>query len=130
VSTYTVTLEPVDPKMLLSINAQNRKGHWSRTAATRYWMPLLRHRLPDIPLLNRALVDVDFRFPNNRIRDTGNLYPVAKILVDGIVGLGVLPADDDRHLVGPHLWRDYPNGPHRVTVRIVDLGPKPDWPAP
>ena len=122
--TRRIVLDGIDPKMLLSINEQNRKGHWSRTAATRYWRPLLRAALgPTGTFSNydRAQIDVRFRFPNNIVRDTGNLYPVAKILVDALADWNVILADDDRHVVGPHLWRDWPNGPHRVTIEIREV---------
>jgi hypothetical protein len=67
----------------------------------------------------RAHVTVTFRFPNNRRRDVHNLLPlVAKPIVDGIVGAGILPDDDDKHLVGPDLRRNPENGPYEIVVTV------------
>ena len=59
-----------------------------------------------------------FRFTNNRRRDTGNLYPTIKALVDGFVDAELLPDDCDGTVDGPHLSRQYPNGPVRISIVI------------
>jgi hypothetical protein len=62
-----------------------------------------------------------------RRRDVGNLYPSAKALVDGLVDYGLIPDDDDRHLIGPDMRRgaqvskrQYPGG-GLIVVTIVEL---------
>jgi len=57
-----------------------------------------------------------FRFPDNRRRDTANLYPTVKALVDGLVDEHRLVGDHDGVLDGPWLRREYPNGPLRITL--------------
>lgn len=124
--THTILLDEVNPTMLLSINEQNRKGHWHRKRCVDYWHGLIvvavmaADGLP--PVLKRARITVTFRFPTRRVRDTANLYPVAKACVDALVTrFEILPGDDDRYLIGPDLRRDPENGPHRVVVHIEDL---------
>jgi hypothetical protein len=62
-----------------------------------------------------------FRFTNNRRRDTGNLYPTVKALVDGFVDAGLIPDDCDGIVDGPHLSRHYPNGPGNIHIAIRPL---------
>lgn len=59
-----------------------------------------------------------FRFPSNHRRDSGNLYPTIKAIVDGFVDAKVLVDDCDGILFGPFLVRDYPNGPAQITIEI------------
>ncbi len=60
-------------------------------------------RLTRAPHLTRARITITIAFPDRRRRDTHNLMPTAKAIVDGLVDAGLLPDDDHRHLVGPHL---------------------------
>ena len=75
--------------------------------------------IPDHPAHRRAtLPDPARMLP----RDTANLYPTVKALVDGLGDAGVLLGDHDSRVEGPWLKRTYPNGPLRL--RLV-LGPLP-----
>ncbi|WP_136314442.1 hypothetical protein [Actinomyces procaprae] len=60
-------------------------------------------RFTRAPRLERARIVIEILFPDRRRRDTHNLMATAKPIVDGLVDAGLLPDDDARHLVGPHL---------------------------
>lgn len=60
---------------------------------------------------------VEVTFPNNRRRDSGNLAPTAKALVDA----GVIPDDCDGLLEGPFVRRVYPNGSPRLRVIVEQI---------
>ena len=91
-------------------------------------------RLTRAPRLERARVTITIAFPDRRRRDTHNLMPTAKAVVDGLVdaGLvdaGLLPDDDHRHLVGPHLEAADDLSPKKFgrrtftfRIAVTDLG--------
>lgn len=88
------------------------------------------------PRLERARLDVEVAFPDRRRRDTHNLMPTAKAVVDGLVDARLLPDDDRRHLTGPLLEAaDDPSprawGRRTFTFRIAvtDLEPSSTIPA-
>lgn len=119
----TIVLDDIDPKMLLSINEQNRRGHWHRKKCVDYWHTKLLSavvgRGRTVPLLKRARIVATFRFPTGHLRDTANLYPTVKALVDvAVEELRVLPGDDDRYVTELVMRRDPENGPHRVVIEI------------
>ena len=58
---------------------------------------------------------------DNRKRDVNNWQPTAKALVDGLVDAGVLEDDNDAHLVGPDLRRDWAAEHPEITIEIVAL---------
>lgn len=120
----TIFIGDVDPKMLLTINEQNKGGQWVRKRAVDYWHGRIRyHRaFHATPVADRAHITIGFRFPTNHLRDTGNLYPTAKAIVDALVRFWhILPGDDDRYLIGPDLRRTWPNGPHEVRIDIEEV---------
>lgn len=82
----------------------NQRLHWAekgeRTAALRKKSKTL-HR--DVDPMRSARLVVTVRWPDHRRRDVANLAPTVKALVDGAVDAGVLPDDDDNHLVGPDM---------------------------
>ena len=114
-----IVLEQFDPTMLLT---SNQRLHWAKHGErTAYWRGLGNTAGVRVEPMERARIVVHLRFPNNITRDVGNWYPTAKGLVDGMVDAGVLPNDDDAHLEGPDLRREYPNGPHRISIEIEAL---------
>jgi len=118
--TTTFTLDPP----CAFINANDRLHHAPKAKLTRTWRDLAAATIntgwfPD--RYQRAHITVAIRFPNNRRRDVGNLYPTAKAIVDGCVDANLLSDDDDKHVIGPDLRRDYPNGEPRVTVTIEEI---------
>lgn len=56
-------------------------------------------------------------------RDLANLHPTAKAVVDGLKIYGLVPDDNDRHFVGPHLFLgDTSTKLHAVLdIQITDL---------
>lgn len=107
---YRVQIRVADPAML--INA-NHRTHWrAKAKKTAHWrevghvagMAALRNGL--LVPMERAHLTAWFSWPDARRRDVGNLAPTIKGLVDGLVDAGVLPDDDDKHLLGPDLRRD------------------------
>ncbi|MCW2785213.1 MAG: hypothetical protein JWP74_1730 [Marmoricola sp.] len=104
------------------INANDRK-HWRTEAkTTKTWREAAateckRANLPafDVPVR----IVIAYRFPDNRRRETSNLQPTSKAICDGIVDSGVITDDRDELVTGPDNRREYPNGPHRVTVTIT-----------
>jgi Holliday junction resolvase RusA-like endonuclease len=110
------------PGKLLNVNSQRGQSRYFGRLVEP-WRQLGRHRALQLDV--KALVPVSiwayFRFTNNRRRDTGNLYPTVKALVDGFVDAGLLPDDCDGIVDGPHLTRHYPNGPPRISISIRSL---------
>lgn len=54
---------------------------------------------------SRVKVTCIFRAPDNRRRDTANLYPSFKACLDGIVDAKVLADDNDKYVVSFTLMR-------------------------
>ncbi|WP_128683426.1 hypothetical protein [Actinomyces qiguomingii] len=86
-------------------------------------------RFSRAPRLERARIVIESLFPDRRRRDTHNLMPTVKPIVDGLVDAGLLPDDDTRHLVGPHLEASSELSPARwgqctytFRVSVFDLG--------
>ena len=118
--TTTIVLEPP----CAFINANDRLHHYPKAKLTSAWRELAAHAVdsgfyPDH--YTRAHITVAIRFATNHRRDVGNLYPTAKAIVDGLVDAQLLPDDNDTHVIGPDLRREYPNGTPRVTVTITPL---------
>ena len=108
----------IDPPTDL-INANQRLHHHAKAKLTRAWRQAACEAVGFDPYhYPRAQITVYVRFANNIRRDVGNYYPTAKAIVDGLVDARILPDDNDRHLIGPDMRRDLPNGPLRVRVRI------------
>lgn len=111
------------PGDLLNVNSLRGQTRFlaRRTAPWRELGALLgvkyRGALPDAPVR----VFAEFRFPTRHRRDTPNLYPTAKALIDGIVDAGVLSDDCDGVIEGPWLKRVYPNGPEQITLVLVPI---------
>jgi hypothetical protein len=123
----TLTLDGFDPAQLVSAN---RKLHYQHAGKVRgYWRNLARtaastaYGVADEGCAwhTRVHITLTVRYPDRRRHDVGNLYPyVAKPIVDGLVDAGVIPDDDDTHLIGPDLRRDPDRGPHRITITVED----------
>lgn len=108
------------PGELLNINSM-RVHHHRAAAMVKPWRTLgwaLAKEQHLQPLQPPVEVWARFRFPTNHRRDTGNLYPTVKALIDGIVSAGVLEDDCDGLLRGPWLVREYPNGDELITLEM------------
>lgn len=119
------TLTLIPPAAL--INSNQRLHFHAKAKLTRAWRDMAHDHALYVAengvRHDQAHITVAFRFPTNRRRDVGNLYPTAKAIVDGLVDAGLLPDDDDKHITGPDMRREYPNGPLRVTVTITQERP-------
>ena len=110
------------------INA-NHRTHWAvtgRRVVSWRGAAKLHARRVHLPVgLGRARVECAFQFTDARRRDVGNLAPTAKAIVDGLVDYGLLPDDDDAHLIGPDLRRGpkSPDGIGLVVVTVTELDP-------
>jgi hypothetical protein len=123
VSTTIVLDPPAD-----FINANQRLHYRKRNELTQAWREAGKAALEALfePYhYPRAHIVCAIRFPTNIRRDVGNWYPTAKAIVDGLVDANLLPDDNDAHLIGPDMRREYPNGPARVTVTIHPLEETP-----
>jgi hypothetical protein len=102
------------------ISANDRYGHFEKAKRTKRWRKAgklaARDVLPE-PLPWARLV-VLYRFPDNLRRETSNLQPTSKAIVDGLVDAGVLVDDRDECCDGPDNRRAWPNGPHEVVVQV------------
>lgn len=106
----------------------NERTHWRRRSElSREWRERTcwLAKAVGIPRLQRASVVIYIAFGDKRRRDVGNYQPTAKAIVDGLVDAGVLPDDDDTHLVGPDL-RCAP-GPRGIRVTITKLSPSSEY---
>ena len=72
--------------------------------------------------LGRAHIVVHVAWPDRRRRDVHNVMPTVKACVDGFVDFGMLPDDDDHHLIGPDLRVDPElSGVARVTRLAFEI---------
>lgn len=126
--TYTVLI-PVDLK--LEALSANGRVHWSvRKARTKVLRDKARVAAlaAHVPPMSRAHLVVTVTWPDRRRRDVANLSPTFKALVDGFVqDAGLLPDDDDTHLIGPDLRvaRETSGTPRLALLRFdwADLTP-------
>lgn len=58
-------------------------------------------RVEKIPRLQYVHIFGIVHATNMRRRDAGNWYPTCKVIIDAMVAEGILPEDDQHHVVGP-----------------------------
>ncbi len=119
--TSIVIPEKLWPGKLLNINAMRGHTRYTgpRSAPWRELGKILARREHLTTFTRPVEMWARFRFPSNRRRDTGNLYPTIKAIVDGFVDEKVLVDDCDGILFGPFLVREYPNGPAQITIEMT-----------
>jgi hypothetical protein len=118
--TTTITLTP--PAAF--INSNERLHYHEKATRTRAWRAAAKAAVESTfepYFYRRARIKVLIRFATNHRRDVGNYYPTAKAIVDGLVDAGLMPDDNDRHLIGPDMRRHIPNGSPLVTVTIQEI---------
>lgn len=116
--TWTVELPPGLPLL----NA-NRRVHWRKRAELTKTIREAAYLLAqgNVPALQRARIVVEYRPPDRRRRDAGNLAPSAKAAVDGLVDAGVLPDDSDDYLIGPDMRRGDVTPQGQLILHITEL---------
>ena len=126
VGEYTLSINC--PRMIRKVPygllSANTRHHWSvNREVARAWrrLAVAAARLQGIPTIQRARVVVTFHKATAARYDPGNLAPVSKAIVDGLVDAGVLPDDSHEYLVGPdHRAGEKTATPH-VVVTITEL---------
>jgi crossover junction endodeoxyribonuclease RusA len=74
----------------------------------------------EIPAMTKALVRGIFHYPDNRARDPANWSPSLKAMIDGgLVDTGIIPDDNDRHLIHWGYSRGRPDVPGGQLVLVV-----------
>lgn len=74
--------------------------------------------------LDRARVIVHIQYSTRRNADPANAWPTVKAVTDGLIDYGLLPDDDDEHLVGPDMRREKGTcrrGYHRLRIEVTEL---------
>ena len=114
---------PLGDKKFLTSNEVNRAGHWARAKNTRAWrdetVKQIREGIPKSRINYFAKIDMIIHKPTARRYDPGNLYPVAKAIVDGIVLSGLLEDDDYMHIDGPHLHHGEPDKDYPGVMVVI-----------
>jgi len=100
------------------ISANDRYGHHEKAKRTKAWREAAALAGWSGEPLPWARLVVWYRFPDNQRRETSNLQPTSKAIVDGLVDVGVLLDDRDEMADGPDNRREWPNGQHAVTVQV------------
>jgi hypothetical protein len=94
------------------LTANGRENHLARSRITRDIRATaqLQARKLDIPRMDKVHVRGVYYYPDNRKRDPGNWHVSLKSMIDGaLVDTGIIPDDDDSHLVDHGIIRGYPN---------------------
>lgn len=111
----------VDVPRDLWLTSNQRLHHQARAKTTRALRDLAhtearrQHLVRD---LDRVRIVAHLTYPDRRRRDANNAAPTTKALVDGLVDYGLVPDDNDHHLIGPdHRFAGITPG--RYTVRLV-----------
>lgn len=123
---------PAPPKFTKPwLSANDRDTHWSRRATlTKYWRntarDIARENGPRKPFEKVWIVAaVNVGGARNIRRDTPNLYPTVKAVVDGIVEAGILPDDRDGIVIGPDMRPGPLNGAssnkREITLYVFPL---------
>ena len=104
------------------INANDR-DHWRKSAGkTATIRSVARGQAKGIPRLGKVKIKVIYYAPDNRRRDTTNLFPSVKAAVDGIVDAGVLKDDSDKFVIGYEILRGSHNIPKgQLTIEIIEV---------
>ncbi|MGS2641710.1 hypothetical protein [Streptosporangium sp. G12] len=118
---WTLTL----PAGMRLLNANQRLHHAPRARLTAALRAAGRQAAEDaqVPALGRAHIYGCYRPPDRRRRDVGNLYPSFKALIDGCVDYGVLPDDDDTHLIGPDMRLGAVVRGGQLSLLVIELAP-------
>ncbi|MER7206372.1 hypothetical protein ABT340_04835 [Streptosporangium sp. NPDC000239] len=119
--TWTITL----PAGLPLLNANGRLHHAPRARLTAAIRAAGKHatEAAGVPALSRAHVFGILHPATRGRRDPANWYPSFKAFVDGLVDAGVLPDDDDTHLVGPDMRLGPVVKGGQLQLLVIELPP-------
>jgi hypothetical protein len=145
VTTYTLTVvgptrnRRGKPPVPAWLNANDRI-HWAkRSKLTAEWRQAAYEAFVSsrLPRLDRVLIEATVLVPNARRRDAANWYPTIKACIDGLTDhseavkgskariqlRGMLPDDDNRHVVGPEMRMRIDRSVQLPTIEltIIDL---------
>lgn len=104
----------------------NRRVHYRVRHAREQALQVLARERAALPVavLASAAVVVRVWHPDARRRDVHNLMPSVKPMVDGLVQGGLLPDDNDEHLLGPFLVAERErSGTRGVTRFRIEVTP-------
>lgn len=103
----------------------NQRLHWAEKARrtrvirqrARYAKRGPEHYVP----MGRARCVAYVTYRDRRRRDSANVAPTLKACIDGVVDSGLLPDDDNDHLIGPDIRVTEPNPGQRgyLHIRLV-----------
>lgn len=110
------------------MNSNQRRDRRGQTATRQAWREAahiwaIKAKLPKG--LDHIHITATPMLTDVRKRDVHNLMPTLKAVVDGLVDYGLIPDDDDAHLIGPDLRSSYgalgskPYG--RLVLEIQEL---------
>lgn len=107
------------------INSNDRLHRMAQAKLIKTWRlaASLAARNAELPKdLARVHIIATITKPTRRKYDVGNLYPSVKPCIDGIVSdYGLLPDDDNAHLLGPDLRHNPEPGPASITLTIKEI---------
>lgn len=124
--TFTLTINDYQREQLL--NSNQRIDRRVRDERVKYWRDRTKGEMHnaihrgEVARLQRAWIFATMTWPDNRKRDAANWHGTYKAALDGAVAAGLLPGDDDRHLIGPDMRSAPGKGPMGITFAIYDLG--------
>lgn len=119
-ATYVVAL-PAGMKLL---NANDRV-HWrTRARITKALREAAEKSALDahIPPQERITIQAVLHPHDKRRRDAHNWYPSFKAAIDGVVDAGVIPDDDDKHLISIEVVLGSPVRHTQIALHIAPLG--------
>lgn len=104
------------------LSANGREHHMARARKVRQIRGDVRYLTNHhkVPALDHITVTLHYRPRTRRRRDPGNLYPVSKAAIDGLVDAGVVPDDNPRYLTEMAPVIDEPSRHPRLYLVIED----------
>jgi crossover junction endodeoxyribonuclease RusA len=111
---------------LLTSNEMRKAGHWSRYAPTiaviRSTANLLARNKKIPKGMQQVKIKAIYHPPDNRRRDTSNIFPTIKAAVDGFVDAGVIPDDNDKYVKSVEMVRGSNVKRGQLVIEIRECG--------
>jgi len=109
---------------ILTANEMRAKGHWSKFyTIIKSWraMACLLAQQQKVPLMEKVKIRAVYHPPDNRRRDTSNIFPTIKAAVDGIVDAGVLKDDSDKYVLSVEMVRGSNVALGQLVIEIIEV---------